>query len=92
MCVSKNGRLIAARCFDNFIRVWDISNGKLLVKKQDKHVIGSKISISFIEDELLLVSASYDKHLRVSRVNVFHEDEDILKNTLKLKGHYGLIN
>ena len=63
LAFSKDEKFIACGSIDNIIRIWDISNGKL-IKTLDAHN-NSITSVSFIKNDKFLLSSSMDGTVRI---------------------------
>ena len=62
VCISPNGRLVAAGSLDTVVRIWDVQTG-LLVDRLKGHR-DSVYSVAFTPDGIGLVSGSLDKTLK----------------------------
>ena len=62
VCISPNGRLVAASSLDTIVRIWDVQTGQLVERLKGHR--DSVYSVVFTPDGSGLVSGSLDKTLK----------------------------
>lgn len=62
VCISLNGRLVAAGCLDAVVRIWDVATGQLVERLKGHQ--DSVYSIAFTQDGRGLISGSLDRTLK----------------------------
>lgn len=62
MCISPDGRLVAAGSLDTIVRIWDVQTGQLIERLRGHE--DSVYSVAFTPDGKGLVSGSLDKTLK----------------------------
>ena len=62
VCISPDGRLVAAGSLDTVVRIWDVATGQLIERLRGHR--DSVYSVAFTPDGRGLVSGSLDKTLK----------------------------
>lgn len=89
LCYSTDGQFLASAGADSKVKIWDLSNGKLLVEFNSSHTQPIN-SLSFNATSTVLVSASIDQQInfwnfRSSRRDDQMSVEPLLQKNLLIK-------
>lgn len=73
LCYSTDGQYLAAAGTDNRIKIWDLTNGKLLTEFNSTHTKPIN-SLSFNSTSKILVSSSIDQQINLWNFEMFKQN------------------